>query len=167
MQNSITNNFNATGLPGEFSRSIGKDARGAILNSTNEAFNLAGTAVLDTAGNDFEVGVASTGNFAGLIVNMKSLVRQSLDAQAFVSNETQIEIATAGYLYVTLAAAAANGDYVYYSDTDGTLATAPPATTAPVGHSRLPGGVVKGLNVTAAGVGEIRFDISGSTFSTP
>ena len=63
-------------------------------------------------------------------------------------------------------AAAENGDFVYYSDTTGALATASPTITAPAGHTRLPGGLVKGLNVTTAGVAEIYFDMAGSTVET-
>ena len=69
-------------------------------------------------------------------------------------------------MFVNLPAAAANGDFVYYNDTTGVLATAAPGTTAPSGHSRVPGGLVKGCNVTAAGTGEIYFDMAGSTVET-
>ena len=162
VQSVVSNQFLANGIPGEFSRSDNQKSRGAILNSAVEANNVVGRAVLTVAANDFEVGVAANGNFAGILSSPKTAIRPTLDAQAFIANETQAEVAECGYMFVTLAAVAAVGDFVYYSDTDGTLATAPPATTAPVGHSRVPGGLIKGLNVTAAGVGEIYFDISGS-----
>jgi hypothetical protein len=163
MQSSVTNKFLATGIPGEFSRSGFQESRGAILVSATEANNIVGRVVLTVANNDYNVGVAANGNFAGILSSPKTSVRPSLEAQVFLPNETQVEVAERGYLFVNLPAAAAVGDFVYYSDTDGSLVTAAPAATAPVGHTRLPGGLVKGQNVTAAGVGEIYFDMSGST----
>ncbi len=166
MQSSVTNEFLATGIPGEFSRSGNQETRGAILNSATEANNIVGRVVLTVDGNSNEVGVAANGNFAGILSSPKTAVRPTLDAQAFILNDTQVEVAERGYLFVTLPAAADNGDFVYFSDTTGALATAAPAATAPAGHTRLPGGLVKGSNVTAAGVGEIYFDMAGSTVET-
>lgn len=166
MQSSVTNEFLATGIPGEFSRSGNQETRGAILNSATEANNVVGRVVFTVDGNSNEVGVAANGNFAGILSSPKTAVRPTLDAQAFILNDTQVEVAERGYLFVTLPAAADNGDFVYFSDTTGALATAAPTATAPVGHTRLPGGLVKGSNVTAAGVGEIYFDMAGSTVET-
>lgn len=166
MQSSVTNQFLATGIPGEFSRSKNQESRGATINSAVEANNVVGRVVLTITGNDFNVGVAANGNFAGILSSPKTSIRPSLDAQAFLPNETQAEVAERGYLFVTLPAVAADGDFVYYSDTTGELATAAPAATAPAGHTRVPGGLVKGCNVTAAGVGEIYFDMAGSTVET-
>lgn len=166
MQSSVTNEFLATGIPGEFSRSGNQETRGAILNSATEANNVAGRVVFTVDGNSNEVGVAADGNFAGILSSPKTAVRPTLDAQAFILNDTQVEVAERGYLFVTLPAAADNGDFVYFSDTTGALATAAPAAIAPVGHTRLPGGLVKGYNVTTAGVGEIYFDMAGSTVET-
>ncbi len=166
MQSSVTNKFLATGIPGEFSRSGNQEARGAILASTSEANNVVGRAVKTVIGNDYNVGVAANGNFAGLLSSPKTGIRANLDAQAFLPNATQVEVAERGYMFVTLPAAAAVGDFVYYSNTTGVLATAAPATTSPAGHSRLPGGLVQGQNVTGAGVGEIYFDIAGSAVAT-
>lgn len=166
MQSSVTNQLLATGIPGEFSRSGNQETRGAILASAVEAKNVVGRAVKTVTGNDNEVGVAADGAFAGLLSSPKTGVRPTLDAQAFLPNATQIEVAERGYMFVTLPAAAAIGDFVYHSDTTGALATAAPAATAPAGHSRLPGGLVQGCNVAGAGVGEIYFDIAGSAVAT-
>ena len=166
MQSSVTNEFLASGIPGEFSRSHGQESRGAILASATEANNVVGRVVNTVTGNDLNVGVSANGNFAGILASPKTSVRPSLDAQAFLPNETQVEVAERGFIFVSLPAAAAIGDFVYYSDTTGELATAAPATTAPAGHSRVPGGLVKGQNVTAAGLGEIYFDMAGSTVET-
>ena len=166
MQSSVSNKFLATGIPGEFSRSGNQETRGAILASATEANNVVGRAVKTVTGNDYNVGVAANGNFAGLLSSPKTGIRANLDAQAFLPNATQVEVAERGYMFVTLPAAAAVGDFVYYSNTTGVLATAAPAATAPVGHSRLPGGLVQGQNVTGSGVGEIYFDIAGSAVAT-
>lgn len=163
MQSSVTNEFLATGIPGEFSRSGNQETRGAILKSAVEANNVVGRVVKTVTGNDYEVGVAANGNFAGILSSPKTGVRANLDHQAFLPNATQIEVAERGYMFVTFAAAAAVGDFVYFSDTTGAIATAAPGATAPVGHTRLPGGLVKGQNVAGAGVGEIYFDMAGST----
>ncbi len=166
MQSSVTNQFLATGLPGEFSRSGNQETRGAILASAVEANNVVGCVVKTVTGNNFNVGAAANGNLAGILSSPKTGVRATLEPQAYLPNASQVEVAERGYLFVTLPAAAAIGDFVYYSDTTGALATAAPAATAPVGHSRLPGGLVQGQNVTGAGVGEIYFDIAGSAVAT-
>lgn len=166
MQSSVVNNFQATGIAGEFSRSHNQESRGAIINSAVEANNVVGRVVKTFSGNNDNVGVAADGNFAGILACPKTSVRPSLDAQSFLPNESQVEISERGFMFVNLPAAAANGDFVYYSDTTGELATAAPAAAAPAGHSRVSGGLVKGLNVTGAGVGEIYFDMAGSTVET-
>lgn len=166
MQTSVTNIFLATGIPGEFSRSQNQETRGAMLDSAVEANNVVGRVVFTVDGSDYNVGVAADGNIAGILCSPKSSVRPSLSPQAFLPNDTQVQVAESGYMFVTVAAAAAPGDFVYYSDTTGAIATAAPATAAPAGHSRLPGGTVKGLNVTAAGIAEIQFDLTGSTVKT-
>ncbi len=165
-QSSVVNRFQSTGIPGEFSRSHNQESRGAIINSAVEANNVVGRAVNTFAGNDANVGVAANGNFAGILAAPKTSTRPTLGPQAFLTNQGQVEVAERGFMFVTLPAAAANGDFVYYSDTTGELATAPPATTAPAGHTRLPGGLVKGNNVTVAGTAEIYFDMAGSTVET-
>lgn len=165
-QTSVVNRFQSTGIPGEFSRSHNQESRGAIINSATEANNVVGRVVNTITGNNYNVAVAGNGNFAGILACPKTSIRPTLGAQAFLPNESQVEVAERGFLFVNLPAAAAVGDFVYYSDTTGALATAAPAATAPVGHSRVPGGLVKGQNVTVAGIGEIYFDMAGSTVET-
>lgn len=166
MQTSVGNQFLATGIPGEFSRSHNQESRGAIIKSASEASNVVGRVVKTVSGSNNNVAVAATGNFAGILSSPKTSVRPSLSAQAFLPNDTQVEVAERGYLYVTLPAAAANGDFVYYANATGILASAAPTATAPAAHSRLPGGLVKGDNVTEAGVAEIYFDMAGSAVAT-
>tara|TARA_R110000851_G_scaffold199723_1_gene350806 strand:+ start:136 stop:639 length:504 start_codon:yes stop_codon:yes gene_type:complete len=166
MQSSVSNKFQSTGIPGEFSRSHNQESRGAIIKSATEANNIVGRVVNTFDGNNNNVGVAANGNFAGILSSPKTSVRASLVAQAFLPNESQVEVAERGYMFVTLGAVAANGDFVYYADATGILATAPPETTAPASHTRLPGGLVKGSNVTVAGTAEIYFDMAGTTAKT-
>lgn len=165
-QSSVTNEFLATGIPGEFSRSENQRSRGAMIVSATEANNVFGRVVKDVAGNDYNVGVGASGNFAGILSCPKTAIRPQLEAQAFVANETGVEVAESGYVFVTLSAAAAIGDFVYYTPATGVILTAPPATTAPAGSERVPGGLVTGTNVSGAGVGEITFDINGDAAKT-
>lgn len=163
MQSSVNNFFQSSGVVGEFSRSENQDSFGAKLNSASEALNVVGSVVFHVDSNDDQVGVAATGNFAGVLVNPKSAVRPTLDAQAFLLNETQCEVATRGYLWVSLPAAAKTGDFIYFSDTDGKLSSSAPAVAPPAGVTRLAGGKVVGSNITEAGTAEIYFDVAGST----
>ncbi len=165
-QSSVVNQFQSSGVPGEFSRSHNQESRGAIINSATEANNVVGRVVMTITGQQHNVAVAGNGNFAGILACPKTSIRPSLSAQAFLPNESQVEVAERGFLWVNLPAAAEDGDFVYYNDTTGVLATAPPATSAPSGHSRVPGGLVKGPRVTAAGTAEIYFDMAGSTVET-
>ncbi len=162
MQSSVTNEFLASGVAGEFSRSTNQDAFGAILNSSTESTNVAGRVVLTTEDNDYEVGVNSDGVFAGILASPKTGVRQTLATQAYITNATQVEVATRGYLWVEVASTADKGDLVYYTPATGVISTLAP-DTAPTTEVRLPGGIVVGKNVTEAGLCEIYFDIAGST----
>lgn len=163
MQTTVSNTFQASGVTGEFSRSENKDSFGAKLNSASEANNLMSRAVNHVAANDNQVGVAAAGNLAGLLCNPKAAYRVGLSDSLVVPNETQCEVATRGYLWVLVGAAASIGDFVYYSDTTGELSTAAPAAVPGAGITRLPGGKVVGRNVIEAGLAEIYFDVAGST----
>lgn len=164
VQTTVSNRFQATGIPGEFSRSENQDAFGAIINSTSEANNVIGRVVFSN-GSD-EVTVDGAGNLAGVLGFPKVTVRQTLDAQSFVGNGSQVEIATKGYMFVELPAAANVGDFVYYDSTTSALLTEAPAVAPPANSVRLPGGLVKGFNISGAGIAEIYFDLSGSTVVT-
>lgn len=163
MQTSITNEFLASGIAGEFSRSTNCDSNGAILMSATEASNVAGRVVLTKTGNDYEVGVNANGSFAGILATPKSGIRQSLAEQLYISNATQVEVATRGYMWVAVAAAAAVGDFVYYTKATGVISTKSPTTAPAATEIRVPGAKVVGKNVSAAGLCEIYFDIAGST----
>jgi len=166
VQTTVTNTHLATGIPGEFSRSENQDAIGVILNSAAEAKNIVGRVVHFVDDNDYEVGIAADGNIAGILSTPKAAYRATLDDQAFLPNESQSEVATRGYLFVTLPAAAKKGDLVYFGDTDGALTTAAPGVAPAADHTRLPGGVVV-RNNSGAGVGEIYIDVLAGSTETP
>jgi len=166
VQATVSNTHLATGIPGEFSRSENQDSMGVVLNSATEANNVVGRILKYVDGNDYEAGVAASGNLAGMLCNPKASYRPSLDAQVFLPNGSQSEVAVRGYLFVSLPATADKGDFVYYSDTTGELETKAPGVVPTAGYTRVPGGVVT-LNNSSAGVGEIYIDILSGSTETP
>ncbi len=152
-----------TGVVGEFHSNEPQRTRGQIIVSTNEALNVIGSVLTKVAGEDELSGVAASTVFSGILATPKNLVRQGLDAVTTIINGTAVEVAQQGYLYVNLPAAASIGDFVYFSNTDGTLSTAAPTATAPAGTTRVPGGTVQIKNVTQAGIGIIYLDSAGDT----
>lgn len=160
-QKIVSNKALGTGVAGEFYSTEPQRSRGKLLVSANAALNLISVAVTQVADEEDQVGVAASAVFAGIIGSPKTLQRAGLDAQTTIPNGTVVECALQGYLIVNLPAAAAIGDFVYFSDTTGLLVTAGPAATAPVGHSRVPGGTVQIRNVAAAGLGVIYLDSAG------
>ena len=167
VQSVITNQKLATGVVGEFARSTNQDSVGKMLDSADESMNKVGVIVKYSASDSDVVGVAQDGNIAGILGCPKVLQRATLQSQDFVNNATQVEIITRGYVFVHLTAVAAVGDYLYYSDTDGTLATATPDTVPPLGYTRVNGGKVTGMNVTEAGLAEVYIDIEAGSTETP
>lgn len=167
MQTSVDNTFYASGIAGEFSRSENAETFGKVLASGTESNNVVGRAVNYVNGNDNNVGVAANGQLAGILCNPKVSVRPSLEAQAYLPNATQCDVAVRGYLWVTLPAVAAQGDFVYYSTTTGELQTQDQSTAPDAGYVRLPGGQVVGQNVTEDGLAEIYFDIFAGSTETP
>lgn len=161
VQKTVTNSALGSGVVGEFYSNEPQRTRGQIINSATESLNVIGSVLTKVADEDDQAGVAASTVFAGVLVSPKSLARQGLEAQTVIPNGTQVELAQQGFIFVDLPAAADIGDFVYFSDTDGTLSTAAPTATAPVGSTRLPGGTVQIKNVTAAGLGIIYLDSAG------
>lgn len=160
-QTSVDNTHLGAGVVGEFYSTEPQAARSLILNSASEANNVIGRVVTFVDNEDQQAGVAASARFAGIIGMPKVLARQGLDPVTTIANGTVAEILRRGYVFVDLPAVAAKGDYVYYSDTTGELATVAPTGTAPAGHTRLPGGTVEIFNVTEAGIAVIYFDFAG------
>lgn len=161
VQKAVVNSALGSGVVGEFYSNEPQRTRGQLINSATESLNVIGTVLTKVADEDDQSGVAASSVFAGILVSPKSLVRQGLDAQTIIPNGTQVELAQQGFIFVDLPAAADIGDFVYYSDTDGTLSTTAPGATAPAGSTRLPGGTVEIKNVTEAGLGIIYLDSAG------
>lgn len=161
VQKTVTNSALGSGVVGEFYSNEPQRTRGQIINSATESLNVIGSVLTKVADEDDQAGVAASTVFAGVLVSPKSLARQGLEAQTVIPNGTQVELAQQGFIFVDLPAAADIGDFVYFSDTDGTLSTAAPTATAPTGSTRLPGGTVQIKNVTAAGLGIIYLDSAG------
>lgn len=161
VQKTVTNTALGTGVVGEFYSNEPQRTRGQIINSSSESLNVIGSVLTKVADEDDQSGVAASTVFAGILCSPKSLARQGLDAQTVIPNGTQVEVALQGYVFVDLPAAADIGDFVYFSDTDGTLATIAPDGIPPAGHTRLPGGTVQIKKVTAAGIGIIYLDSAG------
>jgi hypothetical protein len=166
-QTSVSNTYLGTGLVGEFYSTEPQSARTLILASASAALNVVGSVVTFVDAQDDQAGIAASSNFAGIIGMPKVLAREGLDAATSIANGVPVEILDGGYIFVDLPAAAGKGDFVYYSNTDGTLATVAPDGVPPAGHTRVPGGIVSIKNVTEAGLGIIYVerggDISDST----
>ena len=161
VQKTVGNKALGTGVAGEFYSNQPQRTRGKILVSASQALNLIGTVLTQVDDEEDQAGVAASAVFAGILCHPKALIRDGLDAQTVVPNGTAVEVALQGYLVVNLPAAASIGDFVYYSDTTGLLATADPDATAPVGYTRVPGGTVEIKNVASAGLGIIYLDAAG------
>ena len=165
-QTTISTTYLGTGVVGEFARNENQRSRQMFLNSDTESYNVPGSVVLMEDGEDDVCGVAQDGNFAGILISPKNAVRASLDEVEYFSNDALAEVAEQGYLFVELDGSANIGDYVYYSDTDGTLTALDPDTTMTTGYSRLPGGIVERYNLSAAGTAIIYFDKAGDRTET-
>ena len=163
MQKSVTKGALPTVVVGEFYATGDRITQGYILNSATEALNVVGSVVTQVAGKDNEAGVAASTVFAGIICSPKSLAKEGLAPQATIENGTPVEVAKSGFLGVKLPAAAAIGDYVYYSDTTGALVTGKRDAAPTAGHTRLPGGTVEYFNVAGEGAAVIYFNFAGDT----
>ena len=161
VQKTVTNKFLGSGVVGEFYSTDMQRTTGQILNSASDALNVVGSVLTKVTGSDNQSGVAASSVFSGILSNPKGLVRSTLDAQSTVPNGSQVELIQQGFVFVSLPATAAIGDYVYYSDTTGALSTAAPDAAAPAGTSRVPGGTVQVNNVTTAGIAVIYLDSAG------
>lgn len=161
VQKTVVNKALATGLPGEFFTDEPQRSQGKILSSTDASLNVMGVVVKQSNNTSEIVGVDLAGAFAGILSTPKSLYREGLNDLTLIPNGQQVEVIQQGYVTVVLPAAANIGDWVYYSDTDGTYETQAPGAAPSVGFSRLPGGTVQIFKVESAGVGVIYLDSAG------
>lgn len=113
-----------------------------------------------------QVGAGGTGVIAGILANPKvyallgTAANGTLAASLTLPNNTMVELVqeTAG-LIVSLPAAAAIGDWVWFAQATGALQTTAPGASAPAGTTRLPNGRVTRYGIAAAGLAVIEFDI--------
>lgn len=171
----IQNNI-GFGVPGELYLEGPLRGQPGVLNTTDPTNNVIGraftlrddgTASFDTSADPqpMEMQAGGTGVFAGILANPK--VYSSLGTQAggtlastlTLPNGTIAEFVTqtAG-LIVQLPAAAAEGDWVYFTNATGVLTTTAPGASAPANSTRVPGGRVVYFETAAAGLAVISFD---------
>lgn len=160
-QTSIVNKELGSGVVGEFYSTEPQRTREKLLESAKPALNKIGVAVTQVENEDDQVGVGASRVFAGIIGSPKSLVRQGLDNVTTIKNGVLVECYLQGYMFVDLPASAAIGDYVYYSNADGTLSSSSPVNPAPAGTTRVPGGTVRIKNVLSSGIAIIYLDDAG------
>ncbi|CAH6968730.1 conserved hypothetical protein [Vibrio chagasii] len=161
MQQSVDRQELGSGIVGEFYSNEPKRTRGKILISSNQSLNIVGRAVIQSPDEGEQVGVGESGIFAGILINPKSLVRQSLDHSDAVTNGARIEVAQQGYLFVDLPTAASIGDFVYYDEDTGELNAFAPDDVPSSEWLRVPGGTVEIDHVTAGGSAVIYLDTAG------
>jgi len=150
----------------------------AVLNSGDAANNVIGrafsvvddaTASFETAADpqplDVQAGGAAPAIFAGILANPKvysslgTVAGGTLASTLVLPNGTVVELVqeTAG-LIVTLPAAFAIGDWIWYATATGILQSTAPGASAPAGTVRLPNGRVTRFESAAAGLAVIEFD---------
>lgn len=169
----------ATGVIGGLYSDAPRVVKTYILNSSNPANNIYGSAFTKNQIEGFAYAggaPTSTVSFAGFLVNTKVTPSYGTPsggplAPTLVLNNGQIgEFLTRGFIFVFLPAPANVGDYVFYNNTDGTLVTTapnPPTTPPPAGtsfaHAR-----VAIFNVTVPGLAIIEvLDVPYQEFTTP
>lgn len=151
-------------------------AQPAVLNSGTPANNVIGraftiiddaTASFDTAADPqpLEVGAGGTTVFAGILANPKTQVSLGTAADGTLAstltlpNGRIVELVqeTAG-LIVTLPAAFAIGDWIWFNQATGVLVSTAPNASAPASSTRVPNGVVVRFESAAAGLAVIAFN---------
>jgi structural protein gp24 len=158
------NLVSGAGVPGDFYSDSPRICESFILNSVSALNNVFGRAFTKIAGADNQ-GQAQVGNptttgvFAGFLVNPKGSVNYGILGNALaptlvLPNESQAELLTMGTIFVTLPAAAAIGDYVYFDNTTGALTTQAPGS-APLSGTSFAFAEVDFFAVAAAGLAVI------------
>lgn len=138
-------------------------------NVIGRAFTLAddGTASFETSADPqpMEMQAGGTGVFAGILANPKvysslgTVAGGTLASTLVLPNAAVAEfvLESAG-LIVTLPAAFAIGDWVYFTNATGILTTTAPGAAAPAASTRVPGGRVVYFESAAAGLAVISFN---------
>lgn len=167
-QSTVFNNI-GFGVVGELFLNGPLRAQPGRLDSTDAANNVMGRAftIKDDATASFEtaadpqpldVQAGGSGVFAGILANPKvyalsGTAGDTLASSLTLPNNTMVELVQecAGVV-ITLAAACAIGDWVWFNTTTGILQTTAPGASAPVGTARVPNGRITRYESAAAGL---------------
>lgn len=174
-QSTVSNNI-GFGVVGELYLEGPLRGQPGLLASVDAANNVIGRAftIIDDATASFEttadpqpleVGAGGTTVFAGILANPKvysslgTVADGTLASTLILPNGRIVELVqeTAG-LIVTLPAAFAIGDWVYYTNATGILTSTAPGAAAPGASTRVPNGVVVRFESAAAGLAVIAFN---------
>lgn len=145
----------------------------AAQNVIGRAFTVvaSGTASFETVADPKPLTVAAggTGVFAGILGMPKNYVAAGTTAGGTLAASTTLPNNTIGELFqecagliVTLPAACAVGDWVYWTNATGVLTTTAPGAAAPANSTRVPGGKVERYESAAAGLAVISFNSSAA-----
>lgn len=174
-QSTVSNNI-GFGVVGEIFLNGPLRAQPARLDSTDAATNIIGraatikdnaTASFDTSADPqpLDVEIAGAGVFAGILAMPKNyplygtVAGGSLASTLTLPNNTMVElIQECAGLIITLGAACAIGDWVWYSVTTGELQTTAPGAAAPLGTARVPNGRITRYESAAAGLAVMEFN---------
>lgn len=132
-----------------------------ILRSDDAANNVFGRAFTVVSEGVAEAGKDGTQVFAGILVNPKEHASYGTTAggplapTTTLANEVVASLLSEGSIVVSLPAAAAIGDLVYYTDADGSLQTTAPGAAAPAGATLIEGAYVDRFTVAGAGLAVI------------
>lgn len=174
-QTSVSNNI-GFGVVGELFLDGPLRAQPVKLNTTDPTMNVFGrafTVAVDASASfettadpkPLEVTAGGTGVFAGILFNPKeyalfgTLAGGSLGASLVLPNNTIASLVqeTAGVI-ITLPAAFAIGDWLWFATATGTIQSTAPNASAPAGTVRVPNGRVTRYGSAAAGLAVIELD---------
>jgi hypothetical protein len=146
------------GVVGESRKHGSRRAKPGLINSGTAANNVVGRAFTQAAAGG-TVAAGGTGIFFGLLANPKQYASYGTAAGGplaptiTLANQTIGEFVESDYSFI-VAMTNANvgiGDYVCFSQTDGSLQSVAPGSAVPTGYTRILGAVVDDLPQPTAG----------------
>lgn len=151
---SIINQFQAPGIPGEFADNSPRTVQPAILSGTDNALPTIGRVFTYTAPTADPMQVTLGGeeaNFAGILVNPKELVRANgLTAGLEVAEDSIGSICREGHIWVKVDAAVTLSSIPVYNTTTGTISGT--GATVPTGYAAIPNAKFVLVNSAADGM---------------
>lgn len=152
---SIINQFQAPGIPGEFADNSPRTVQPAILNGADDALPTIGRVFTYTAPTTDPMQVTLGGaaaNFAGILVNPKELVRANgLTAGLEVTEGSIGSICREGHIWVKVDAAVTLSSIPVYNTTTGTI-SGYTGETVPSGYAAIPNAKFVLVNSAADGM---------------